>query len=78
MSTYMRYTVVCPGLIRWDENTVKAMRKANLIDKRLHSPHGWETLVFPVHCPDCGDNAQPRGAYRVTHLLPLNYDKRAR
>jgi hypothetical protein len=62
---YMRYTVVCLGLTRWDENVVKSMRSAKMGDKRLHSPRGWETDVFPTRCPECGDPAQQRGVYKV-------------
>ncbi len=60
-----RYTVVCPGAQRFEEG---ARKKMGPNDKRLHYGHGWETEVFPRVCPECGDEAQPRGAYEVTKL----------
>ena len=63
MNGIKRYTVVCPGSGRYDEDIAKAMRKANSRDPRLHWPRGWYSDVFPTKCPGCGDAAQPRGAF---------------
>ena len=63
-----RYTICCPGFSRWDEDTVKSMRKASGSDKRLHWPHGWESEKFGEMCPECGDLMQQRGSYTVTSI----------
>lgn len=65
-----RYTVVCPGSGRYEEEARKKMRG----DKRLHHGHGWEVNSYPVVCPECGDEAQPRGAYEVMPISTGSVD----
>jgi hypothetical protein len=60
------YTVACPGFSRYDEAQRKQM---DARDPRVHQPGGWNSETFPVRCPDCGDPAQPRGAFEVLDLL---------